>query len=167
MQSSKIIVIMGSKRDFEFASSIQKFLQDEKFDVECEYLVASAHKTPRRLLEIIDSCEETRGQFVFITVVGLSDALSGVVAGSSKYPVIACPPDAEKYRWAKIFSSTVTPKGVSVTFIPRPENAALAALKILALSNEPLQNHVSKYLENLKASVIEGSKEYIGGRKDE
>lgn len=167
MHQSKIIVIMGSKRDFEFASRIQGFLQDEKFDIACEYLVASAHKTPRRLLEVVEKYDGISGQFVFITVAGLSDALSGVVAGSTKIPVIACPPDSEKYGWAKCFSSTITPQGVSVTFTPRPENAALAALKILALSDKKLQDSISNYLKKLRTSAIEASKEFTDARNDE
>jgi 5-(carboxyamino)imidazole ribonucleotide mutase len=158
---------MGSKRDFKFASRIQRYLQDEKFDITCEYLVASAHKTPRRLLEVVEEYNGTSGQFVFITVAGLSDALSGVVAGSTKNPVIACPPDSEKYGWAKCFSSTITPQGVAVTFAPRPENAALAALKILALSDKKLQDSISSYLKKLKASVIDSSMEFIDERNDE
>ena len=36
---------------------------------------------------------------MYITVAGLSDALSGFVSGSTNYPVIACPPDFEKLGW--------------------------------------------------------------------
>ncbi|MCK4223248.1 AIR carboxylase family protein [Candidatus Bathyarchaeota archaeon] len=167
MQSGKIIVFMGSKRDFEFASRIEKFLQEESFNVECEYLVASAHKTPARLLEAVSRYERTGGRFVFITVAGLSDALSGVVAGSTRYPVIACPPDSEKYGWAKFFSSTVTPRGVAVAYVPRPENAALAAVKVLAISDRSLQEKIDGYMQRLRATVVEGSKELSVGRKDE
>ena len=166
MHQCKIIVIMGSKRDFEFASQIQRFIQHEKFDITCEYLVASAHKTPRKLLETVDKYENISGRFVFITVAGLSDALSGVVAGSTKYPVIACPPDSEKFGWAKCFSSIITPQGVSVTFTPRPENAALAALKILALSDRKLQEKISNYMKKLRTSTDETSKEFIGVKID-
>lgn len=167
MQSSKIIVFMGSRRDFDFASRIEKFLRQESFNVECEYMVASAHKTPRRLLEAVSRYEKTGGRFVFITVAGLSDALSGVVAGSTRYPVIACPPDSEKYGWAKFFSSAVTPKGIAVAYVPRPENAALAALKVLAISDEMLKEKIDNYIQKLKASVVDGSTEFVSSEKDE
>ncbi len=150
MPQGRIVVFMGSKRDYEFASRIDKFLQEEGFGVECEYVVASAHKTPRKLLDEVEKREKAGGQIVFITVAGLSDALSGVVAGSTKYPVIACPPDAEKFGYAKFFSSAITPQGVAVAYVPRPENAALSAVKTLALSDEGLQRKVEAYMRRLK-----------------
>lgn len=153
MTPGKIVVFMGSKRDFEFASQIGKFLQDESFSVKCEYVVASAHKTPKKLLEKIEKHEKAGGLVVFITVAGLSDALSGVVAGSSKYPVVACPPDSEKYGYAKFFSSTVTPQGVAVAYVPRPENAALFAARILALSDRRLQRKIDAYMQRLREGV--------------
>lgn len=150
MPQGKIVVFMGSKRDYGFASRINKFLQQEDFNVKCKYVVASAHKTPRKLLEEVGKYEKTGGCVVFVTVAGLSDALSGVVAGSSKYPVIACPPDSEKFWWAKFFSSAVTPQGVAVAYVPRPENAALSAAKMLALSHKNLQKKIEAYMQRLK-----------------
>jgi len=152
MQQGKIVVFMGSKRDYEFASRINKFLKQEKFNVKCEYVVASAHKAPRKLLEEVKKCEKKGENIVFITVAGLSDALSGVVAGSSKYPVIACPPDSERFWWAKFFSSAMTPQGVAVAYVPRPENAALSAVKMLALFDKSLQRKVEVYMRRLKES---------------
>ena len=141
---------MGSKRDFEFASRINEFLRKEKFGIECEYVVASAHKTPKKLLDELENREKIDGLRVYVTVAGLSDALSGVVAGSTKYPVIACPPDSEKFWWAKFFSSAVTPQGVAVAYVPRPENAALLAMKMLAIANQDLQKKVENYMRRLK-----------------
>ena len=51
MPQGKIVVFMGSKRDYDFASRIKEFLQKEDFGVQCEYVVSSAHKTPKNLLE--------------------------------------------------------------------------------------------------------------------
>jgi 5-(carboxyamino)imidazole ribonucleotide mutase len=103
--------------------------------------------------------ERSDENVVYITVAGLSDALSGVVAGYSKYPVIACPPDSEKFEWSKAFSSMITPEGVPVSFVAKPENAALAAVKILALSNHSLHEEIKKYQQRKEAEVIEADKE--------
>ncbi|MEA2090604.1 MAG: AIR carboxylase family protein, partial [Thermoproteota archaeon] len=124
MPQEKIVIFMGSRRDYKFASRIEQFLEKEQFPVKCEYTVASAHKTLERLLDILQKYEKSGDCIVFITIAGLSDALSGVVAGFTKYPAIACPPDSEKHGWPKVFSSVVTPKGVAVAYVPRPENAA-------------------------------------------
>jgi len=159
MPKEKIVVLMGSKKDHEFASRIGNFLIDEGFAVACDYNVVSAHKTPKKLLDDLKEYESSGDNIVFITVAGLSDALSGVVAGYTKYPVIACPPDSEKYQGAKIFSSVATPKGVAVAYIPEPENAALAAVKILALSNHSLYKKISQYRQKMEKNVYEGAEE--------
>jgi len=159
MPEEKVIVLMGSKRDHEFASRIGDFLRKEGFPVACEYNVVSAHRTPKKLLDDLREYENSGDNIVLITVAGLSDALSGVVAGYTKYPVIACPPDSEKYEGAKIFSSVATPKGIAVAYVPEPENAALAAAKILALSNHSLYEKISRYKQKMTEKVYESADE--------
>jgi len=161
MAECKAVILMGSKSDLDFATSITDFLR--QFDVKYELRIASAHKTPRELQKILEGYERSENQVVYITVAGLSDALSGTVAGFTRYPVIACPPDSKKYGWTKVFSSMITPKGVSVLFTAEPENAALAATKILALSDSSLQRNISKYQQKKKRSVVEADKEVRGG----
>ena len=159
MPAEKIVVLMGSKKDYEFASRIEKFLKEEGFPVSCEYNVASAHKTPQKLLDDLQRYETSGDNVVFVTVAGLSDALSGVVAGYSKYPVIACPPDSERHSYAKIFSSVSTPRGVPVAYVPEPENAALAAVKILALTNRSLQDKIVQYKRKMEEKVRRNAEE--------
>jgi len=165
MPKEKIVVLMGSKSDYDFAKRIEHFLEKENFPVKCEFNVASTHKTTRKLLDDLAAYEKSGENIVFITVAGLSDALSGVVAGYSKYPVIACPPDTEQLGWAKAFSSIMMPKGVAVTFVSCPENATLAAVKILALSNPKLQKKVIEFKQRMEKAVYDAAKEVRGKQK--
>ena len=158
MQKQKIIILLGSGKDVPFADRISQFLEKEHFSVEFEYHVASAHKTTRKLMDKLKVHERSDENVVYITVAGLSDALSGVVAGYSKYPVIACPPDSEKFGWSKAFSSMITPEGVPVLFVAKPENASLAAVKILALSNHSLNGEIKEYQRRREVEVIEADK---------
>lgn len=158
MPKEKIVVLMGSLRDLLFASRIQDFLKEEKIPLTCVYNVASAHRTPQKLLKDLQEEEESGDNLVYITVAGLSDALSGVVAGYTKYPVIACPPDSEKYGSTKIFSSTAMPKGIPVAYVAKPENAALVAARILALTNSTLNESLRRFKEKMEKSVYEGAK---------
>jgi 5-(carboxyamino)imidazole ribonucleotide mutase len=159
MPREKIVVLMGSPRDLPFASRIQDFLKEEKIPVTCAYNVASAHRTPQKLMRDLQEKEARGDNLVYITVAGLSDALSGVVAGYTKYPVIACPPDSEKYGSAKVFSSTAMPRGIPVAYVAKPENAALAAVRILALSNPTLYESLSRFKDKMEKSVYEGAEE--------
>ncbi len=86
---------------------------------------------------------------MYITVAGLSDSLSGVVAGNTLQPIIACPPDLDRYGWGKAFSSFYTPRGVPVACVALPENAALAAVRILALRDEKLKEELLEYKRRL------------------
>lgn len=162
MPEQKVVILMGSRSDVDFATSIADLLKH--FNVKHECRIASAHKTPKELLRILEEYETSEEKIVYITVAGLSDALSGTVAGFSKYPVIACPPDSARHGWTKIFSSTITPRGVSVLFAAEPENAALAAVEILALSDNSLQTKITRYRQRKREEVIQADKE-IKGKK--
>ncbi|MEM2936166.1 MAG: AIR carboxylase family protein [Candidatus Bathyarchaeia archaeon] len=157
MPQQRVVIITGSKSDLDFASSIGQVLKD--YAVDYEYAVASAHRTPEHLLKILKDYEGSGDNIVYITVAGLSDALSGLVAGFTKYPVIACPPDAEKYGWPKVFSSAMTPEGVAVSLVPKPENAALAAIKILALSNSSLYERIIRRKQEREEAVLKAHRE--------
>jgi len=157
MPQQKVVIIMGSKSDLAFASSIGRVL--EGYAVNYEYNVVSAHRTPEHLLKILKEYEGSGDNIVYITIAGLSDALSGLVAGFTKYPVIACPPDAEKYGWPKVFSSAMAPEGVAVSLVIKPENAALAAIKILALSNPSLYERIIQRKQEREETVVKANKE--------
>lgn len=159
MPPQRIIMLMGSKSDFDFAHKVEEFLKQEKFSVNCEYIIASAHKTPDYLLRRLEENEKKRDDIVYVTIAGLSDALSGVTAGFTTRPVIACPPDIEKYGLLKVFSSVMTPTGVPVMLVSKPENAAIAAIKILALSNPSLHKEITAYTQKKRKEVIEANTE--------
>ena len=159
MPEEKIVVLMGSPRDLPFAAKIKDFLKKEKLSVGCVFSVASAHRTPEKLLKDIKAFDESGASIVYVTVAGLSDALSGVVAGSTLFPVIACPPDSEKYGEAKLFSSTAMPKGIPVSYVAKPENAALAAVRIFALTNPELKEQLEKLKQKMIKAVYDGAQE--------
>jgi len=159
MPDQKIVVLMGSPRDYPFASKVKEFLDKEGFPVTCVYNVASAHRTPEKLLNDLKECEKCGSSIVYITVAGLSDALSGVVAGCTLNPVIACPPDSEQHGAAKVFSSTAMPKGIPVAYVAKPENAALAAVRIFSHSNPELKKKLDEYRQKMAKAVYDGAEE--------
>jgi len=139
---------MGSKSDFEFADKIVKTLKD--FGIHYELRIASAHKTPEKVLEILREYEKGNENLVYITIAGRSNALSGMVYANTRYPVIACPLYSEKFSGIDIFSSLRMPSGVAPLVILEPESAALAAAKILSLKDQKLGEKVSEYQRKMK-----------------
>ena len=123
-------IIMGSEKDKPHASKIEEAL--ETLGIESNSYVASAHKTPKKVLEVLHS--HPQGKIVYITIAGRSNALSGFVAGNSKYPVLACPPFADKMdMMVNIHSTLQMPSEVPVMTVLDPSNCALAAYRILQL----------------------------------
>lgn len=131
-----VIVVLGSPADMPWAERIAGGLK--RFEVAHEIAVASAHKTPEFLLERLHEWESHRGPHVYITVAGRSNALSGFVDAQVTAPVIACPPASEAFGGMDILSSLRMPRGVAPLVVLEPENAALAAVKMLALTSERL-----------------------------
>lgn len=155
---AKVVILMASGRDMGFASSIGRFL--EGFGVDFDYRVASAHKTPERVLEILKSYGERGEDIVYITVAGRSNALSGMVDANTRFPVIAAPILKEGREILDIFSSLRMPSGVAPLVVLGAENAALAAIKILALKDESLAEKVEAYQEGKKGEVEDADKSF-------
>lgn len=144
-------IIMGSKADLPFARRIAAALGE--FGVPCELRVASAHKSVAHLLELL-AAYEARGVTAYITVAGRSNALSGLVDAQVAAPVIACPPYAEAFGGADIFSSLRLPRGVAPLVILAPEGAALAAAKIAAGQEPAVRERLVAYQARLRAEIV-------------
>lgn len=156
---AKIVIIMGSKGDLEHSKKIAKIIGH--FGVGCTMRIASAHKVPLRVLEIINSYKNEN--VVFITVAGRSNALSGFVDANTTRPVIACPPYSDKFSGADIFSTLRMPSGVCPLTILEPEEAGLAAIKILALSDKNLESKIEAYQEEKKKELEKADEEVKNG----
>jgi 5-(carboxyamino)imidazole ribonucleotide mutase len=148
---SKAVIIMGSKADLDWAKRIEDNLN--LFEVESSMHVASAHKVPLKCYDLIKKYEHER--VVFITIAGMSNALSGFTDAQTHHPVIACPPYSDKFGGADIFSSVRMPSGVAPLTILSPENAALSTAKILGHNNEKIKANVIKYQENNRSKIEE------------
>ena len=145
----KAVITMGSERDFEFCREIAKYLK--ALGVDFEFRVASAHKTPEKVLAILKEFEKQK--IVYVTVAGRSNALSGFVDANTSKPVIACPPYSEKFGGADIYSSLRVPSGVGSVVTVEPEGAAIAAAKILAVGDEKLEKNVKDYQLGKKKEI--------------
>ena len=147
--AGKAVIIMGSERDLGFSREIANFLK--LLGVNYEFRVASAHKTPEKVLEIIGEFEKEN--VVFVTVAGRSNALSAFIDGNTTKPVIACPPYSEKFGGSDILSSLRVPSGIGSVVTIEPEGAAIATAKILGLQDKELEINVKAYQESKKKEL--------------
>ena len=74
-------------------------------------------------------------RIVFVAVAGMSNALGGMLAANTKYPVISCPPITDKMTlFMDVWSSLRNPSNVPAAVVLSPSNAALLAKRILDLN---------------------------------
>lgn len=77
-------------------------------------------------------------------MAGRSNALSGFADANVTTPVIICPPYSSSFNGADLYSSIRMPSGVCPMLVLDPENAGMAAAKILALSDESIARRIRK-----------------------
>ena len=142
-------ILLGSKVDQEHAEKIAKILND--FDIKTEIYVASAHKVPELVVDIVNDFNQSDEDIVYVTIAGRSNGLSGVVAACSVHPVIACPPFKDKADYlVNIHSTTMYPSNTPSMCVVDPQNAAHAVIRILALGNDKLRKRVEQHIKEVK-----------------
>ena len=146
----KVTFLLGSTSDQGFADKIADVLKG--FDIPSETVVASAHKVPEMVVEVMDKLNADPQPQVVITVVGMSNGLAGVAAASLVHPVINCPPyeNLEEYM-VDIHSNIRYPSEVPSMTVLSPKNAAIAAAKILGECDESIKQKVSERIKAVKA----------------
>lgn len=150
--TANAIIIMGSASDREHAERIRAPLA--AWGVTVEVRVASAHKSAAHLLSLLREYEAAGGPRVYITVAGRSNALGGLVDASVTAPVITCPPYSEAFAGADVISSLRMPGGVAPLLVLDPANAALAAAKILGLSEVALAEIVRRQHDESENRIL-------------
>ncbi len=155
----KFVIIMGSKSDLQWSKRIAEAL--DGFGIESVLRVASAHKVPLKCYELIKEYEKK--DVVFITVAGRSNALSGFTDAQTYCPVIACPPYSDKFAGTDIYSSLRMPSTVAPMVVLEPENAALAAAKILGLTDKHIQEKIKGYQNAAKDALKKDDHEVQNG----
>ena len=127
----KVVIIMGSSSDENHASKITKHL--DEFNIPWSQHVASAHKQPLKVLEILNDNKD-KESIVYITIAGRSNALSGFVAANSNFPTLGCPPFSDKSDMlVNIHSTLQMPSNTPVLTVIDPGNCALAVKRILGV----------------------------------
>jgi len=126
-----VVILSGSINDKQHVSKITTSLTN--YEIEFIEIVASAHKNTQNVLDTIKKYDnDEQYKIIWVTVAGRSNALSGIVAANSKYPVIACPPFVDKMDMlTNIHSTLQCPTGVPVMTILEPENVVLAIKKMV------------------------------------
>ncbi len=152
---TQVVIIMGSATDRPTANKAEKIL--DRFEISYETYVASAHRTPDRVVEIIRDSDAD----VFIALAGLSAALPGVVAAHTLKPVIGipCASSSSPGNLDSLLSVVQMPPGVPVAAvgIGRGENAALLAARIIGVADKKIYSSLETYRKELEQKTLDSN----------
>ena len=147
----KVLIVIGSKSDNEYAEKCQEQLSD--FDIESKIEISSAHRDPKKTSELTETAEKN-GYEVIIAMAGLSAALPGMAAAHSNLPVIGVPIAAALDGMDSLLSTVQMPPGIPVAAVaigsPGAKNAAVLAARILALKYDKVKQLLLKHRESIK-----------------
>jgi len=150
-----VSIVMGSDSDLPIMGEAAKIL--EQFNVPYELFLTSAHRSPARTMTF---AQQAAGKGIQVLIVGAGAAahLAGVIASHTLLPVIGVPVDATSLQGLDALLSTVQmPGGIPVATMAigkaGAKNAALLAVRILALTDSRLQRQLEDYVAAMAQEV--------------
>jgi 5-(carboxyamino)imidazole ribonucleotide mutase len=148
-------ILMGSDSDFSVMEEASKVL--EKFNVNHEVIVTSAHRSPERTRKYVVGAYK-RGIKILIAGAGAAAHLAGVVAAETTLPVIGVPIGSSALNGLDaLLSTTQMPGGVSVAGMSigkaGAKNSGMLAVQILALSDKSLHKKLLKFKKDQAREV--------------
>jgi len=135
----KVGILMGSPSDRDKMQPAADTL--EKFGVEADVRVMSAHRTPAAVAEFASTARDN-GYVAIIAAAGMAAHLAGAVAAQTTLPVVGVPISSGALNGVDALYSTVQmPKGIPVATvaIDGAVNAALLVVEMLAIADKDLQ----------------------------
>ncbi len=151
-------IIMGSISDLEVMKEATNML--EKFGVDYEINIVSAHRTPKDLFDYAQTAKD-RGIQVIIAGAGGAAHLPGMVASLTTLPVIGVPVKTRSLDGMDSLLSIVQmPKGVPVATVAinGAANAGILASQIVGITNEEVSDNLAAY-KNEMEEMVEESRE--------
>jgi 5-(carboxyamino)imidazole ribonucleotide mutase len=150
---AKVGIVMGSDSDMPVMSKAADML--EKFGVDYEMTIISAHREPDIFFEYAKTAEE-KGFKVIIAGAGMAAHLPGMCAAIFPMPVIGIPMHTTSLGGRdSLYSIVQMPTGIPVATVAinGGANAAILAAKILATSDAELLARLKAYSEEMKEEV--------------
>jgi len=149
-------ILMGSKSDWSTMQECAKTLQ--KLGIPFEAHVASAHRTPEKVVDFCKGAEE-RGLKVIIAAAGGAAHLAGVCASKTHLPVLGVPMKGWATEGMDALLSTVQmPSGMPVGTLAIGKagaiNSAILATQIIALSDAGARERLLAFREAGKQKAL-------------
>ena len=150
---AKVSVVMGSDSDMPIMSKAVEIL--EKFDISYEIRIISAHREPDIFVDYAKSAKD-RGVQLIIAGAGKAAHLPGMCAAIFEGPVIGIPMKTSDLGGVdSLYSIVQMPTGVPVATVAinGGANAAILAVKMLAMNDEALASKLHDFILQQKNDV--------------
>ncbi len=158
----RIGIVMGSLSDKKVMENAVEILK--KFDIDYEFTIVSAHRTPERMFEYSQNAR-SRGIRVIIAGAGGAAHLPGMIASLTTLPVIGVPILSSNSLdgWDSLLSIVQMPAGVPVATVAigGAKNAGILAIEILGTFIPEIANKLEKYKLDLRNSVLDSIKDLM------
>ncbi len=169
MSTVKVGIVMGSDSDLPVMEKAAEIL--ERFGIPYFMTVASAHRTPEKVLGLAQRAEKEDWK-VLIAAAGMAAHLAGFLAAHTILPVIGVPMASSPLGGLDALLSTVQmPGGVPVASMALgaagAKNAALFAVQILAVSDPSLQEKLRQYRKEQRDTIEMKAARVEDGRKQD
>lgn len=159
---SKVAIVMGSGSDRPVMEKAVAIL--DRFGIESDMRVLSAHKTPDDALAFAEGAE-ANGFGVIIAGAGKAAHLGGVMAAKSLLPVIGVPIKASLDGMDALLATVQMPGGIPVaTFAvgkAGARNAAFFAGQVVAGGRPEVTDALEAARSAGAAKVLEGEREIL------
>jgi len=156
-----VAIIMGSSSDANVLDDAVQTLRS--FDVPVDVRVLSAHRAPDDTIAFARAAKAA-GVQVIIAAAGGAAHLAGVVAATTPIPVIGVPIAlANLDGLDSLLSMVQMPKGIPVATVTvnGARNAALLAIRIIALSDDRVAVELDRYIADLADQVRDMDAEIV------
>ncbi len=153
--SLKVLIVMGSDSDLDALMPCIKILGELK--VEHEVTVASAHRTPDRVLSLARAARKN-GFGIVIAAAGGAAHLAGVIAANTTLPVLAVPIAIGTLGGIDALLSAIQmPGGVPVASVGvgGARNAGLFAAQMLSVTDETIAAALESFRAKQEGAVAE------------
>lgn len=144
---AQVLILIGSTSDEPVMKESVRYL--EWFGISCEMHVASAHRDPKKVVELTEGAEAA-GTKVMIAAAGMAAALPGVVAAHTQLPVLGVPLEGGLPGGIDaLYSIVQMPPGLPVGTVAvgkaGARNASVLAARIIGLTDAGIRAKLEEF----------------------
>merc|ERR1711862_950588 len=139
-----VLIAAGSDSDMPHLETLKKEIN--KFKIDAEIRICSAHKQPSRLENLLAEYGKSSRPVMMIGCAGGTDAVSGTASYLANFPVVSCPPDGMNQ------TCLTNPPGSSNAFIVKPANIAKFAAQMFARASREIAEELERTFQEKSKS---------------